>query len=253
MRLDKNRILKLSEDIRNGNGLIEELIEALGGKRLYDVFDEQTIDSLVSNVVNNGKFHTLIDDGNGFDILEGLLNDKVKGNLTDFYMIKPDYILALSKKQQKNMAESISGGDKELANSLQNLWEKGIKTEACSTKRSDDKPMFQLSIDADARVNDGDILHVGNLEFRVIHTPGHTRGGSSLYCESENMVFAGDTLFKGMWGRTDLPTSNFNEIINSINNKLLVLPGDTIVYPGHGISTQIQEEEPIDENLLLED
>lgn len=131
MRLDKNRILKLSEDIRNGNGLIEELIEALGGKRLYDVFDEQTIDSLVSNVVNNGKFHTLIDDGNGFDILEGLLNDKVKGNLTDFYMIKPDYILALSKKQQKNMAESISGGDKELANSLQNLWEKGIKTEAC--------------------------------------------------------------------------------------------------------------------------
>ncbi len=111
----------------------------------------------------------------------------------------------------------------------------------------------RLSIDADARVNDGDILHVGNLEFRVIHTPGHTRGGSSLYCESENMVFAGDTLFKGMWGRTDLPTSNFNEIINSINNKLLVLPGDTIVYPGHGISTQIQEEEPIDENLLLED
>ena len=111
----------------------------------------------------------------------------------------------------------------------------------------------RLSIDADARVNDGDILHVGNLEFRVIHTPGHTRGGSSLYCESENLVFAGDTLFKGMWGRTDLPTSNFNEIINSINNKLLVLPGDTIVYPGHGISTQIQEEEPIDENLLLED
>lgn len=111
----------------------------------------------------------------------------------------------------------------------------------------------RLIIDADARVSDGDILHVGNLEFRVIHTPGHTKGGSSLYCESEKMIFAGDTLFKGMWGRTDLPTSNFNEIINSINNKLLVLPGDTIVYPGHGISTQIKEEEPIDENLLLED
>lgn len=173
MRLDKNRILKLSEDIRNGNGLIEELIEALGGKRLYDVFDEQTIDSLVSNVVNNGKFHTLIDDGNGFDILEGLLNDKVKGNLTDFYMIKLDYILALSKKQQKNMAESISGGDKELANSLQNLWEKGIKTEACSTKRSDDKPMFQLSIDADDEVSQELIQQIysqNDIEGSVFYT-----------------------------------------------------------------------------------
>ena len=72
----------------------------------------------------------------------------------------------------------------------------------------------KISIEADARVNDDDILHIGRLEFRVIHTPGHTKGGSSLYCENEGMLFSGDTLFKGMWGRTDLPTSSFEDIMN---------------------------------------
>ena len=102
-----------------------------------------------------------------------------------------------------------------------------------------------ISIEADSRVNDGDLLHICELEFKVIHTPGHTKGGSSLYCEKEQMLFSGDTLFKGMWGRTDLPTSSFDDIIASISNKLLVLPDETIVYPGHGIPTRIVEEEPI--------
>ena len=106
------------------------------------------------------------------------------------------------------------------------------------------------SIEADSRVNDGDVIHIGDLEFKVIHTPGHTKGGSSLYCEKENMLFSGDTLFKGMWGRTDLPTGSFQDIIQSISNKLLVLPDETIVYPGHGTSTKIIEEEPIYYNLM---
>lgn len=107
-----------------------------------------------------------------------------------------------------------------------------------------------ICVEVDSRVNDGDILHIGKLQFKVIHTPGHTKGGSSLYCEKEAMVFSGDTLFKGMWGRTDLPTSSFEDIMKSISNKLLVLPDETIVYPGHGISTKIVEEEPIYYNLM---
>ena len=106
-----------------------------------------------------------------------------------------------------------------------------------------------IVVKADSRVNDGDKLHIGNLEFNVIHTPGHTKGGSSLYCEKEKMVFTGDTMFKGMWGRTDLPTSSLEDIMDSITNKLLVLPSDTIVYPGHGIISKIEEEEPIYYNL----
>lgn len=102
-----------------------------------------------------------------------------------------------------------------------------------------------ITLDADSRVDDGDLIHLGNLEFRIIHTPGHTAGSTSLYCEKEKFLISGDTLFRGTWGRTDLPTSNFEDIIDSIVNKLLILPGETIVYPGHGKVTMIEEEKPI--------
>ena len=105
--------------------------------------------------------------------------------------------------------------------------------------------MADIELEADSRVDEGGIIHLGNLEFRVIHTPGHTKGGSCLYCKEQGLLFSGDTLFKGTWGRTDLPTSNFPDIIASITNKLTVLPDDTIVYPGHGRMTTIREEEPI--------
>ena len=105
--------------------------------------------------------------------------------------------------------------------------------------------MEDIKLEADSRVDEGDTIHIGDIEFKVIHTPGHTKGGSCLYCEKEGLLFSGDTLFKGTWGRTDLPTSSFVDIIDSITNKLAVLPSETIVYPGHGHSTRIKEEEPI--------
>ena len=67
------------------------------------------------------------------------------------------------------------------------------------------------------------------------------------------MLFSGDTLFRGTWGRTDLQTSNFEQIINSIIDKLMVLPDDTIVYPSHGKSTIIKEEKPIYLELKAKD
>lgn len=66
-----------------------------------------------------------------------------------------------------------------------------------------------------------------------MHTPGHTQGGISLYSEEEKLLFSGDTIFRGSWGRTDLPTSSFEAIIKSITEKIMTLPEDTIVYPGH--------------------
>ena len=105
----------------------------------------------------------------------------------------------------------------------------------------------ELSIDS--RIRDNDLIHIGNIEFKVIHTPGHTKGSVCLYCEEYKMLFSGDTIFRGTWGRTDLPTSSLEDIMNSITNKILVLPGDTIVYPGHGKSTMIKEEEMIYHNL----
>jgi len=91
----------------------------------------------------------------------------------------------------------------------------------------------EIELEADSRIDDGDIIHLGNIEFKVILTPGHTKGGASLYQKDEKMLFSGDTLFRGTWGRTDLPTGDFKQIIDSITNKLMILPEDTIVYPGH--------------------
>jgi len=102
-----------------------------------------------------------------------------------------------------------------------------------------------VTIENTSRLNDDDLIHVGDLEFRIIHTPGHTCGSIAVYSEQEKLLFSGDTIFRGSWGRTDLPTSSFTEIIASITDKIMKLPGDTIVYPGHGKSTIIQEEEPI--------
>ncbi len=103
----------------------------------------------------------------------------------------------------------------------------------------------EIELEADSRIDDNDLIHLGDLEFKVIHTPGHTKGGSCLYCKKENCLFSGDTLFRGTWGRTDLPTSSLEDIMNSITKKLMTLPDETIVYPGHGLSTRIKDEKPI--------
>ena len=102
-----------------------------------------------------------------------------------------------------------------------------------------------VELEADSRVDEDDKIHVGNIEFVIIHTPGHTNGSTCIYSESEKMLFSGDTMFHGTWGRCDLPTGSFPDIIKSITDKLLKLPEDTIVYPGHGKSTMIKEEKPI--------
>lgn len=103
----------------------------------------------------------------------------------------------------------------------------------------------KIILEADSRVDDDDIIHIGNIEFKVLYTPGHTNCSTSLYCEQYKMLFSGDTIFRGTWGRTDLPTSNLEQIMDSITQKILVLPDDTIIYPGHGKSSMIREEKPI--------
>lgn len=105
--------------------------------------------------------------------------------------------------------------------------------------------MPDIELETDSRIDDEDLIHLGNIEFKVILTPGHTNGSTSLYCEEEKMLFSGDTIFRGTWGRTDLPTGGITDIMDSITNKILVLPDDTIIYPGHGKSTMVKEEKPI--------
>jgi hydroxyacylglutathione hydrolase len=84
----------------------------------------------------------------------------------------------------------------------------------------------------DKRVTDGDVIDFGRESLEVIHTPGHTPGGMCLY--SKPHLFTGDTLFAGGVGRTDFPGGSTQELLQSIKERLLTLPPDTIVWPGHG-------------------
>jgi glyoxylase-like metal-dependent hydrolase (beta-lactamase superfamily II) len=108
---------------------------------------------------------------------------------------------------------------------------------------------FIASPAADRLLSDGDTINLSRIKFRVIHTPGHTKGGISLYIKEENAVFTGDTLFKGSIGRTDLPGGSYPDIMKSLE-KLTGLPPETRVYPGHGEPTTIAEE--IRDNPYLE-
>lgn len=91
-------------------------------------------------------------------------------------------------------------------------------------------------------LHDGDTLMLGNEALRCIATPGHSAGGLCFYAPDSAMLFAGDTLFQGSIGRTDFADGSYAQLINSIQKKLLTLPPDTIVYPGHGDPTSIGEE-----------
>jgi glyoxylase-like metal-dependent hydrolase (beta-lactamase superfamily II) len=98
----------------------------------------------------------------------------------------------------------------------------------------------KTSIDTDAK--DGDTLVLGSSVFHVLHTPGHTQGSISLWIPGENKLIAGDTLFRDSIGRTDLPGGDGRQILRSIHDKLLILPEDTTVVPGHGANTTIGRE-----------
>lgn len=102
------------------------------------------------------------------------------------------------------------------------------------------KPPERTEIDTPAR--EGDVLNLGATPFHVLHTPGHTQGSISLWIPAENKVIAGDTLFRDSIGRTDLPGGDGRQILRSIQGKLLTLPEDAVVIPGHGEETTIGRE-----------
>jgi glyoxylase-like metal-dependent hydrolase (beta-lactamase superfamily II) len=101
----------------------------------------------------------------------------------------------------------------------------------------------------EASIADGETLQAGSLTANVLHTPGHTEGSVCLYFPAEKMLIAGDTLFARSIGRTDLPGGSFDKIMRSLNDRVLTLPDDTVVIPGHGPNTTIGEER--EENPFL--
>ena len=97
-------------------------------------------------------------------------------------------------------------------------------------------------VEIDQGLGEGDKVRAGSLEATVLHTPGHTEGSVCLYFPAQQKLIAGDTLFAGSIGRTDLPGGNPRQILRSIEDKLLGLPEETLVVPGHGPNTTIGRE-----------
>lgn len=97
-------------------------------------------------------------------------------------------------------------------------------------------------VEIDGSIGDADKVQAGSLVANVIYTPGHTAGSICLHIPAEQKLIAGDTLFAGSIGRTDLPGGSFDKIIRSLHEKVLVLPDETVVVPGHGPLTTIAEE-----------
>jgi glyoxylase-like metal-dependent hydrolase (beta-lactamase superfamily II) len=98
------------------------------------------------------------------------------------------------------------------------------------------------NVTIDNSLGQGDTIKTGSLIADVLHTPGHTEGSICLYFAPEKKLIAGDTLFAGSIGRTDLPGGSYKKIINSLHERVLALPDDTIVVPGHGQLTTIGDE-----------
>ncbi|MDT3701282.1 MAG: MBL fold metallo-hydrolase [Thermincola sp.] len=93
---------------------------------------------------------------------------------------------------------------------------------------------------ADTILKEGDVIEFGTIKLKVLHTPGHTKGGICLL--TDGLVFTGDTLFNESIGRTDFPGGDYDSIIKSIKEKLMTLPDETIVYPGHMGDSTIAHE-----------
>lgn len=102
--------------------------------------------------------------------------------------------------------------------------------------------MGPFMLEVDEKVSDCEHIKVAGMDFKVIHTPGHTKGSCCYYLEEEKILISGDTLFCESVGRSDFPTGNGSTLSASIKNKLFVLPDDVSVFPGHGDSTTIAHE-----------
>lgn len=182
-------------------------------------------------VINDKETHeaAVIDPGGDFEELKKYLDEnELRVNYIVLTHAHGDHIGALSElKEYTGAPVCVHEQDiNMLRNSRKNL------TEVMCGKR--------VELEADVFLEDGTVLELGSAKLVIIHTPGHSKGSICISCEGN--LFSGDTLFAHSIGRTDLEGGSYEEIINSIKSKLMVLPGETAVYPGHGGSTTIKEE-----------
>lgn len=203
------------------------------------MFIEQLRVDTIKDIITN--VYIVISEGSAMVIDPGGEPEKIINKLDELnvnlkYIVithcHSDHIGAITELQKAKGGEVLASNDdgRMINNPIRNLSPfVGIKLD---------------KINVNKFLNEGDKIVLGNETFEIIETPGHTKGGICIYCPKQNVLFSGDTIFKGTYGRTDLPSSSYKDIKNSIS-KLMKLPNETKVYPGHGEPTTIEHEKQI--------
>jgi glyoxylase-like metal-dependent hydrolase (beta-lactamase superfamily II) len=181
-------------------------------------------------VADDNGSSAIIDPGGDVQVIEGYIQDN---NLTVTKILlthgHPDHLFAAGQLQQAHKLELVMHGD-----DVEGI-EPNLEIAAMFYDMNEYVPPKPTQL-----VSDGDIVTVGEIEFQVIHTPGHTPGGICFL--NDGVIFSGDTLFAGSIGRTDFLGGSFDALMDSIKNRLLTLSDSTRVYPGHGGETTIGNE-----------
>lgn len=197
------------------------------------IFQAMEVGSYLSNCYivgsNATKEAAIIDPGGSFDRIEKVLNEL---NLIPKIIILThghgDHIAAVNDFVEKYQTLVYVHKDE-----AEMLMDANLNLSRYVTGKN-------ISIIPDVLLNDGDIVNLGDLNFEIIHTPGHTKGGICI--KIENIMFTGDTLFNKSIGRTDFEGGSFDEIINSITNKIFSYDENTVIYPGHNSPSTIKSE-----------
>ena len=174
----------------------------------------------------------------------GMVNDSEQ-KIIDQFIEKNN--LKLSHLVNTHMHIDHSFGVQYMKNRYNLKFECNIDDQFLAQRLNEQAAMFGLPISIeelqiDVDLKNGDVIYVGDEELRILHVPGHSPGSIVLYAPQSSFIISGDVLFNSSIGRTDLPGGSYPQLISAINEKLMTLPEDVIVYPGHGNETSIGQE-----------
>lgn len=179
----------------------------------YFVYDQDTKEAVVVDPAKNGIYDTL--EANGLSVAGVILTH---GHF--------DHIMGVHEITKKSGAKVyVLDAEDELC-----------RNEVLNASNQIRRP---YTIEPDVLVKDGDVINIAGIEFKVIATPGHTKGSCCYYIPAKKWLISGDTLFCGSIGRSDLPTGNEQEILKSVHMLIDTFDDEVKVYPGHGDSTTI--------------
>ncbi|MDO4971717.1 MAG: MBL fold metallo-hydrolase [Bacteroidales bacterium] len=203
---------------------IENVITQLFGENVFVVWDEATLEAAI---IDPGMM-----DAKEYQAVEEIISREKLG--VKYVLLTHSHVdhACAARWAAEKFGAQVFGSKKDsmLASSMTaqaSLFHLPIQTNS-------------LSIDKD--LEDGDELSLGEMKIKVIATPGHTQGGVVFYISQENIAFVGDTIFQRSVGRTDLPGGNLRTLISSIHSKIFELPGNTVLIPGHGPTTTVDDE-----------